>query len=104
MANHRLAAKNRMKNIHGSSDLLDPTPQSGGVSENRRSEVISDHQQSWGYEDGPWKGPGPALLMAADLIHKPPASIRFAPIKHALAVTVEPFKFSPAEPVAYELS
>ena len=20
---------------------------------------ISDHQQSWGYEDGPWKGPGP---------------------------------------------
>jgi len=19
---------------------------------------ISDHQQSWGYEDGPWKGPG----------------------------------------------
>jgi len=37
-------------------------------------------------------------------IHKPPASIRFAPIKHALAVTVEPFKFSPAEPVAYELS
>jgi hypothetical protein len=37
-------------------------------------------------------------------IHKPPPSIRFAPIKHALAVTVEPFKFSPAEPVAYELS
>ena len=20
---------------------------------------ISDHQQSWRYEDGPWKGPGP---------------------------------------------
>jgi hypothetical protein len=37
-------------------------------------------------------------------IHKPPASITLAPIKHALAVTVEPFKFSPAEPVAYELS
>jgi hypothetical protein len=37
-------------------------------------------------------------------IHKPPASIRFAPVKHALAVTVEPFKFSPAETVAYELS
>ena len=36
-------------------------------------------------------------------IHKPPASIRFAPIKYALAVTVEPFKFSPAEPVVYEL-
>jgi hypothetical protein len=59
---------------------------------------------SWGYEDGPWKGPGPPLLAAADLIHKPPASIRFAPIKHARAVTVEPFKFSPAEPAAYELS
>jgi hypothetical protein len=28
---------------------------------------ISDHQQSWGYEDGPWKGPGPPLLVAADL-------------------------------------
>ncbi|MBT8365191.1 MAG: hypothetical protein KJP23_10835, partial [Deltaproteobacteria bacterium] len=27
-------------------------------------------------------------------IHKPPASIRFAPIKHALAVTVESFKVS----------
>jgi len=65
---------------------------------------ISDHQQSWGHEDGPWKGPGPPLLVAADLIHKPPASIRFAPIKHVFAVTVEPFKFSPAEPVAYELS
>ena len=65
---------------------------------------ISDHQQSWGYEDGPWKGPRPSLLVAADLIHKPLVSIRFAPIKYALAVTVEPFKFSPAEPVAYELS
>ena len=29
-------------------------------------------------------------------IHKPPASIRFAPIKHALVVTVEPFNFSSA--------
>jgi hypothetical protein len=28
---------------------------------------ISDHQQSWGYEDGPWKGPGPPLPVAADL-------------------------------------
>jgi hypothetical protein len=37
-------------------------------------------------------------------IHKPPASTIFARIKHVLAVTVEPFKFSPAEPVAYELS
>ena len=27
---------------------------------------ISDHQQSWGYEDGPWKGPGSPLLAAAD--------------------------------------
>jgi hypothetical protein len=67
-------------------------------------QIISDHQQSWGYEDGPRKGPGPPLLVAADSIHKPPASIRFAPIKHALAVSVEPFKFPPASPVAYELS
>ena len=27
---------------------------------------ISDHQQNWGYEDGPWKGPRPSLLVAAD--------------------------------------
>jgi hypothetical protein len=29
---------------------------------------ISDHQQSWGYEDGPWKGPGPPLLVVADFL------------------------------------
>ena len=34
-------------------------------------------------------------------IHKPPASIEFAPIKQVLAVTVEPFKLVG---VAYELS
>ena len=28
--------------------------------------TISDHQQSWGYEDGPWKGSRPPLLVAAD--------------------------------------
>jgi hypothetical protein len=28
----------------------------------------SDHQQSWGYVDGPWKGPGPPLLAAADFL------------------------------------
>ena len=27
---------------------------------------ISGHQQSWGYEEGPSKGPGPPLLVAAD--------------------------------------
>jgi hypothetical protein len=37
-------------------------------------------------------------------IHKPPASNRFAPTVRALALTVEPFKFSSAGPVAYELS
>jgi len=38
-------------------------------------------------------------------IHKLPASVTFAPIKHALAVTVEPFKFSSRQGgVAYELS
>jgi len=26
----------------------------------------SDYRQSWGNEDGPWKGPGPPLLVAAD--------------------------------------
>jgi len=31
---------------------------------------ISDHQQSWGYEDGPWKGPGPPLLVAADVLKR----------------------------------
>jgi len=30
------------------------------------AQEISDHQHSWGYEDGPWKGPGPPLLGAAD--------------------------------------
>jgi len=29
---------------------------------------ISDHQQCWGYEDGPWKGPGPSLLVVADFL------------------------------------
>jgi hypothetical protein len=48
--------------------------------------------------------PPPMLDTKQISIHKPPASVRFAPIKHTLAVTVEPFKFSPAEPVAYELS
>jgi hypothetical protein len=38
-------------------------------------------------------------------IHKPPASITFTTMKHALAVTVEPFKFSSRQGgVAYELS
>jgi hypothetical protein len=32
---------------------------------------ISDHQQSWGYEDGPWKGPGPPLLGVADFVLDP---------------------------------
>jgi hypothetical protein len=27
---------------------------------------LSDRQQSWGYDDGPWKGPEPPLLVAAD--------------------------------------
>ena len=30
-----------------------------------KSAKISDYQQSWGYEDGPGKGPVPPLLMAA---------------------------------------
>jgi len=35
-------------------------------------------------------------------IHKPPALIKFLPMKHAFAVTIEPFQFSPAKPVAYD--
>jgi hypothetical protein len=26
---------------------------------NKIDRIISDHQQSWGYEEGPSKGPGP---------------------------------------------
>ena len=33
--------------------------------EHLRALSTSDHQQSWCY-DGPWKGPGPPLLVAAD--------------------------------------
>jgi hypothetical protein len=29
---------------------------------------ISDHQQSWGYADGTWKGPRPPLLVVADFL------------------------------------
>jgi len=39
------------------------------VEEAKKKEIevkISDHLRSWGYEDGPWKGPGPPLLVAAD--------------------------------------
>jgi hypothetical protein len=37
-------------------------------------------------------------------IHKPPASFKFKSSLCVLPVTVEPFQFSPTEPVAYELS
>jgi hypothetical protein len=37
-------------------------------------------------------------------IHKPPASLKFAPIKNALTATVEPFQLSPAKTGAYEWS
>jgi hypothetical protein len=63
-----------------------------GDQKNVDDDIKKSATTSWGYEEGPWKGPGP------------PASIRFARIKHTLAVSVEPFKFSPVEPVAYELS
>jgi hypothetical protein len=36
-------------------------------------------------------------------IHKPPASFKFKSILCVLPVTEEPFQYSPAEPVAYEL-
>ena len=44
------------------------------------------------------------LLGLGPAIHKSPASSNFRSIICALPVTVEPFQFSPAEPVAYELS
>jgi len=45
-------------NLLKSIDYRCPTPQS--------YTGISDHHQGWGYEDGPWKGPEPPLLVAAD--------------------------------------
>jgi len=35
---------------------------------NCRYGTISDHQQSWGDKDVPWKGPGPPPLVAADFL------------------------------------
>jgi hypothetical protein len=32
-------------------------------------QAISDHQQCWGYEESPWKEPGPSLLVIAILSH-----------------------------------
>ncbi len=55
------------------------------------SENPQNNRRQWGYGQ-------------TSLLHKPPASIRFTPLIHALAVTVEPFQFSPAEPVTYEWS
>jgi hypothetical protein len=60
---------------------------------------------SWGYEEGPSKGPQRhALLVVADFnsLHKPPALFNFRSINHDHRVTVEPFQFSPSETVAYE--
>jgi len=37
------------------------------VAETTSQRKISDHQQSWACEEGPWKGPGLALLVIADL-------------------------------------
>ena len=48
-------------------------------------------------------GNKPPLLVSADLIHKTPASIRYAPMDHVLAVAVEPIKVSSRRfGVAYE--
>jgi len=46
--------------------------------------------------------PTPAKKQQINSIHKPPASFRFRSMIRNHAVTVEPFQFSPAEPVAYE--
>jgi hypothetical protein len=66
---------------------------------------ISDHQQSWGYEEGPSKEPWRhTLLVIADFnsILKPPALFNFRSIGRDHPLTVEPFQFSPLETVAYE--
>ncbi len=59
-----------------------------------------------GMRMAPRRGRDHALLVVADFnsIHKPPASFKFNSILCVLPVTVEPFQFSPADPVAYELS
>ena len=52
----------------------------------------------------PRRGLGRALPVAADFnsLHMPPASFSSISMNLDLAASVEPFKFSPAEPVAYE--
>jgi hypothetical protein len=57
-----------------------------------------------GMRMAPRRGRGRALLVVADSIHKPPTSFKFRSMICFLSVSVEPFQFSPAEPVAYELS
>ena len=52
----------------------------------------------------PQRGLGHALPVVADFnsLHMPPASFSSRSMILDLAASVEPFKFSPAEPVAYE--
>jgi hypothetical protein len=72
----------------------------------RFSQIATDiwFFSSFEYPGNPCSSVSPKNEIPILSIHTPPASIRFALIKHTLAVSVEPFKFSPAEPVAYELS
>jgi hypothetical protein len=59
-----------------------------------------------GYEDGTSKGPwSHAQLVIADLINsidKPPALFSFRSLRRDHPITVEPFKYSPSDTVAYE--
>ena len=71
-----------------------------------RDVSISDHQQSWGYEEGPPKEPcSHALLVIADFnpIHKPSVLLSFRSMSQDLPATIEPFEFSsrPEGGVAY---
>jgi hypothetical protein len=67
---------------------------------------ICNHLQSWGvYENDPWKGLRPPLLLAVDLSQFISRDIdQICTTKHAFAVTVGPIKFSSRQAmVAYEL-
>jgi hypothetical protein len=49
------------ESVKRSSKPTDPIKQ--GLKKIKKSATTS-----WGYEDGPWKGPGPPLLVVADFL------------------------------------
>jgi glyceraldehyde-3-phosphate dehydrogenase/erythrose-4-phosphate dehydrogenase len=86
-----LVSSDIIGNTHSSIfDALSTHSQEDGY-----ARLVSWYDNEWGYSN---RVVDLIEMLAAvskqDSIHEPPASIRFVPIKHALAVTVEPFKFS----------